>query len=243
MKDKIIKYLQYDPYHGQLRVVSDLPSPQSPVSCSELQGAHHLTLLYYFVPHEPPAFVVRHTGRTLLRTGVQPTPGPSQASERGSAEAKQLDSDEEHVEDDERSWHSLHADEAHDETAEQLDEDEGLARDMDEEDWPAPASESDPDHASPELHHVRGYESLRLLSHVLVLETVSAEHSLTHLLSHQARDSSPPPVHHLSRYFRKCLHSFSETVVLKIDAEHPTPTKKRKSGGGDSTRGRKKAKK
>lgn len=211
MKDKIIKYLQYDPYHGQLRVVSDLPSPHTPVSCTELQSAHHTTLLYYFTPHDPPSFVVRNTARTVLRTGptlqaVQPAL-PNKESEHASSEAEQLDSEEEHVEDDERSWHSLHA-------TDHATRDEELSRD-----W---AEDEDDEHVTEgmetrdqldgdwSVQEVRSYESMRLLSHVLVLETVSAEHSLTHLLAHQARDHSPPPLHQVSRYFRKCI-AFSET--------------------------------
>eukprot|EP00029_Vermamoeba_vermiformis_P014420 TRINITY_DN9542_c0_g1_i1.p1 TRINITY_DN9542_c0_g1~~TRINITY_DN9542_c0_g1_i1.p1 ORF type:complete len:308 (-),score=105.69 TRINITY_DN9542_c0_g1_i1:629-1552(-) len=235
MKDKIIKYLQYDPYHGQLRVVSDLPTPHAPVSCTELQTAHHTTLLYYFTLHDPPSFVVRNTARTVLRTGpalqvVQSLPNKeSEPSEHASNEAEQLSSEEEHVEDDERSWHSLHAtdhatrEELSRDWAEDEDEEEEHVTEGDETrdqlagDWSA---------ASPALQEVRSYESVRLLSHVLVLETVSSEHSLTHLLTHQARDHSPPPLHQVSRYFQQ-----------------PTQGKKRKSAGSGSTRGRKKAKK
>lgn len=248
MKDKIIKYLQYDPYHGQLRVVSDLPSPHSAVACTELQAAHHLTLLYYFTPHDPPAFVVRNTSITVLRTGPAlrtALPNKESESDRASREAEQLEEDEdEHVEDDERSWHSLHAhDEEEDDNAsadvlDEVDEDDahdddgahddhmGHADDHAHEDdrdhttnhqHRTHAADDDVIHASSDVddehvtaedesrdssvHHVRGYESLRLLSHVLVLETVSSEHSLTHLLSQQSRDTAP--VHHLSRYFRK----------------------------------------
>lgn len=206
MKDKMIKHLQYDAYQGQLRVVSDLPAPQSAVACSELQAAHDLTLLYYFVPHDPPLYLVRHA-RSELR--IAPWHG---TAEQRYEELVEDDSyvdeehvredehvggeDDDHVEDDERSWHSLHADEGEEEDETR---DAELTRDT-HEPSSLPRSESDPDHT---VQHVRGYESLRLLSHVLVLETVSAEHSLTSLLSHQARDS-PPPMHHVSRYFRKC---------------------------------------
>ncbi len=264
MKDKIIKYLQYDPYHGQLRVVSDLPSPHSAVACTELQAAHHLTLLYYFTPHDPPAFVVRNTSITVLRTGPAlrtALPNKESESERASSEAEQLDeSDEdEHVEDEERSWHSLHArddeegaedyggvlDEVDEEYNDDGNDDDGNDDDGNDDDHAheddrannnnhttnhqdhTDAANDDVHHVVSEVddehvmlsddtdehvtaqhesrdscvHHVRGYESLRLLSHVLVLETVSSEHSLTHLLSQQSRDTAP--VHHLSRYFRK----------------------------------------
>ena len=191
-----------------------------------------MTLLYYFVPHDPPSFIVRNTGLTVLRASL---PNKVRDPDHASHGEEVHGSDDEHVEDDERSWYSLNADDLSHDMSGEVDE-TPVTNDVES----VQVSESDPDHVTSHTYHVRGHESLRLLSHVLVLETVSSEHSLTHLLAHQSRDSSPP-VHHVSRYFRKS-HSLISTSSLNIAAEQTTP-KKRKSASSNSARGRKKSKK